>query len=290
MTPVPDFECLIDGVLSFPAKLNAPSRPANALDRLDIAFADAETWREWANVDRAKLWQLVALSVHLDPATLKWAELPKAPATVGSAFHDRLKKAVAHAMAAQLRTVDGAPMDEDQAADALVRCSDYALWSHLGRTTLPAGFPGCDGLPADARAGTITAKVPSKSIAQQPAPSQSREALPRQPPSTPAMRPAPPIRATPQGKPTVAPSAPPAVAPVKSRSKRTATAGSAYLREADILGHFVPFSKATLWRKVKLGTYPQPVKLSEGVTAWHRADVLAWNEAREQKPTKGRPK
>lgn len=286
MTPVPDFENLVNGVLTFPSEVNATGRPANALDRLKIRFADAETWREWANADRAKLWQLVALSVHLDPATLKWAELPKAPATVGSAFHDRLKKAVAHAMAAQLRTVDGAPMDEDQAVGALVRCSDYALWSHLGRTTLPAGFPGCDGLPADARAGTITAKVPSKSIAQQPAPLNTREAPPRQSLTTPAVRRAP-IKSAPQATPTV-PSAPPVAAPVKPRSKRTATAGSTYLREADILGHFVPFSKATLWRKVKLGTYPEPVKLSEGVTAWHRADVLAWNEAREKKATKGK--
>ena len=38
----------------------------------------------------------------------------------------------------------------------------------------------------------------------------------------------------------------------------------------------LPFSSATLWRKVKAGTFPRPVKLADKVTAWpprppHRA-------------------
>jgi hypothetical protein len=44
----------------------------------------------------------------------------------------------------------------------------------------------------------------------------------------------------------------------------------------------VPFSSATLWRKVKAGAFPAPVKLSERVTAWRAADVKAWLEARGQ--------
>ena len=38
----------------------------------------------------------------------------------------------------------------------------------------------------------------------------------------------------------------------------------------------LPFSAPTLWRKVKAGTFPQPVKLSERVTAWNVGAVRAW--------------
>ena len=43
----------------------------------------------------------------------------------------------------------------------------------------------------------------------------------------------------------------------------------------------VPFSSPTLWRKVKTGDFPAPVKLSERVTAWRTADVLAWLQSRK---------
>lgn len=38
----------------------------------------------------------------------------------------------------------------------------------------------------------------------------------------------------------------------------------------------LPFSGETLWRKVKAGTFPRPVKFSERVTAWRVGDVRAW--------------
>ena len=38
----------------------------------------------------------------------------------------------------------------------------------------------------------------------------------------------------------------------------------------------IPFSAATLWRKVAAKTFPQPVKLSPGVTAWRVEEVRAW--------------
>lgn len=38
----------------------------------------------------------------------------------------------------------------------------------------------------------------------------------------------------------------------------------------------LPFSAPTLWRKVKAGTFPKPVKLSERVTAWEVRAVRAW--------------
>lgn len=41
----------------------------------------------------------------------------------------------------------------------------------------------------------------------------------------------------------------------------------------------LPFSPATFWRKVKEGSFPQPVKLGARVTAWRVGEVRAWIEA-----------
>jgi prophage regulatory protein len=38
----------------------------------------------------------------------------------------------------------------------------------------------------------------------------------------------------------------------------------------------LPFSAPTLWRRVKDGSFPKPVKLSLRVTAWRVSDVRAW--------------
>ena len=53
-----------------------------------------------------------------------------------------------------------------------------------------------------------------------------------------------------------------------------------YLRQARLIPHIVPFSSATLWRKVKSGDFPKPVKLSERVTAWRVEDIRAWMQSR----------
>jgi hypothetical protein len=62
-----------------------------------------------------------------------------------------------------------------------------------------------------------------------------------------------------------------------------------YLREADLIGSsarpgrpfVLPFSSSTLWRRVRDGSFPSPVKLSPGVTAWSASSVQAWLDARE---------
>ncbi len=41
----------------------------------------------------------------------------------------------------------------------------------------------------------------------------------------------------------------------------------------------LPFSAPTLWRKVKAGSFPRPIKLSVRVTAWRVGDIRAWLEA-----------
>lgn len=53
-----------------------------------------------------------------------------------------------------------------------------------------------------------------------------------------------------------------------------------YIRQAQLIPTFVPFSSATLWRKVKTGEFPKPVKLSERVTAWRAEDVRDWINAK----------
>lgn len=50
-----------------------------------------------------------------------------------------------------------------------------------------------------------------------------------------------------------------------------------YMRQKELLT-LLPFSHATLWRKVKAGTFVKPIKLSARITAWPRAEVLAWME------------
>ena len=41
----------------------------------------------------------------------------------------------------------------------------------------------------------------------------------------------------------------------------------------------LPFSAATLWRKVAAGTFPKPIKLSTRVTAWRVAEVRTFLQA-----------
>lgn len=51
---------------------------------------------------------------------------------------------------------------------------------------------------------------------------------------------------------------------------------SGYIRQARLVPTILPFSAPTLWRKVKNGTFPKPVKLSERITAWRVEDVRNW--------------
>lgn len=65
---------------------------------------------------------------------------------------------------------------------------------------------------------------------------------------------------------------------IQSLSMQPATAElptTGFLRQVQVL-RFVPISKSTLWRQVQAGTFPQPVKLSERVTAWRAEDLRRW--------------
>jgi prophage regulatory protein len=48
-----------------------------------------------------------------------------------------------------------------------------------------------------------------------------------------------------------------------------------YVRQSQLIPAIFPFSSATLWRKVKAGTFPKPVKLGPRITAWRVEDVRA---------------
>ncbi len=62
---------------------------------------------------------------------------------------------------------------------------------------------------------------------------------------------------------------------------------SAYLRESHLIRDpkrpefhaLLPFSAATLWRKVGDGSFPKPYKLSKRVTAWRVADIRSFLNA-----------
>jgi prophage regulatory protein len=46
-----------------------------------------------------------------------------------------------------------------------------------------------------------------------------------------------------------------------------------YVRQFQLIPVIFPFSSATLWRKVKAGTFPRPVKLGPRITAWRVEDI-----------------
>lgn len=52
---------------------------------------------------------------------------------------------------------------------------------------------------------------------------------------------------------------------------------SALIRQSQLLSGILPFQSATLWRRVKAGQFPQPIRLTEGrITAWRVGEVRAW--------------
>ncbi|QFY42317.1 AlpA family phage regulatory protein [Candidatus Methylospira mobilis] len=54
---------------------------------------------------------------------------------------------------------------------------------------------------------------------------------------------------------------------------------TSYIRMSSLIT-IVPLVPSTIWRLVKKGTFPQPVKLTENCTAWKLEDVQAWLDAK----------
>ena len=61
--------------------------------------------------------------------------------------------------------------------------------------------------------------------------------------------------------------------------RRIHPARNGFIRQKELIPGIIPFSRATLWRKVKAKEFPAPVKLSANVTAWRVEDVRAWMAA-----------
>jgi len=58
-----------------------------------------------------------------------------------------------------------------------------------------------------------------------------------------------------------------------------------FLRQRDLIGTpgapgLLPFGSATLWRWVKLGMFPAPVRLGPNLVAWAKADIDTWIASR----------
>lgn len=53
-----------------------------------------------------------------------------------------------------------------------------------------------------------------------------------------------------------------------------------FLRESELISDVLPFSSSTLWRMVRAGEFPEPVRLSRNIVAWRRADVDEWISGR----------
>ncbi len=52
---------------------------------------------------------------------------------------------------------------------------------------------------------------------------------------------------------------------------------SAFIRLEELrLEKVVPYSRSSMWRKVKSSEFPAPVKLSSQMTAWRVGDVRRW--------------
>ena len=56
-----------------------------------------------------------------------------------------------------------------------------------------------------------------------------------------------------------------------------------FLTEANT-SRITTLSRATINRKVAVGVFPRPIKLSERRKAWREADVREWMATREQAP------
>jgi predicted DNA-binding transcriptional regulator AlpA len=55
-----------------------------------------------------------------------------------------------------------------------------------------------------------------------------------------------------------------------------------FYRQRELTSKVLPFSATTLWRKVKSGEFPAPIKLGASITAWRASDVIDWIARQEE--------
>jgi prophage regulatory protein len=60
------------------------------------------------------------------------------------------------------------------------------------------------------------------------------------------------------------------------RNQATTSEVTGFIRQKKLLQEYVPFSAATLWRLVKVGRFPQPIKIANQITVWRTSEILVW--------------
>lgn len=65
-------------------------------------------------------------------------------------------------------------------------------------------------------------------------------------------------------------------------SQKTDPLQSGYNLRVSALAPRLGISKNQIWRLVRQGKFPKPIKLSEKVTVWKADDVLAWLDSKQQ--------
>ena len=73
--------------------------------------------------------------------------------------------------------------------------------------------------------------------------------------------------------------------PPPTGTTRTICGTTPYVRLEALL-RILPFSPSTLWRLVRAGSFPRPVKLAPRITAWRLEAVEAWLAEREATSTR----
>jgi prophage regulatory protein len=58
------------------------------------------------------------------------------------------------------------------------------------------------------------------------------------------------------------------------------------LLTVDQVKQFVPRGRTTLWKEVKEGRFPQPVRLGKAGIAWRSDEIEAWIDSRERANSK----
>ena len=66
--------------------------------------------------------------------------------------------------------------------------------------------------------------------------------------------------------------------PEPGRTVKKPLPAEGFVRQSGLIPDIVPFSPATLWRKVKSKEFPAPVKLSTRITAWRVQEIRDWLE------------
>lgn len=235
MTPIASFHDLTQGRLVFPAELNGIHRKPHPLDTL-IRWASSATWDRWSTVREARLWEVVALHLYLEPAALPWSKLidvagrERSPSerSVATIFSRRLARALQHLATGNLPSLPAARPE-----DAVVQFGDFAEWARVYGIALPPSFPGRGVLPL--------APIPTEAVHSASADAASTDS----PSATPV-------------------ESPPIVAATKDshRTPLQAPANGKFMRVQEV-SEAVGYSVSSVWRLAREdNAFPKPVKIS----------------------------